>query len=133
MKEKTLGIIKPDAVARGIIGEILAVVESEQLNIIGIKMMRLEKKTAEELYKEHRGKSFFDSLIESVTSGNIVVFVVEGKNAISKYKEMVGHPNPIYALEGTLRKLFALSVLENSVHASSNSTEASREVSLVFE
>lgn len=132
MKEKTLGLIKPDAVKRGIIGEILAVIESEKFEIVGLKMMRFERKDAEAFYAEHQGKPFFADLIDYMTSGKIVAFVLERENAIVRYRELMGSTDPMEAQEGTLRKLFAMSKNENSVHGSDSLAAADREISLIF-
>ena len=132
MKEKTLGLIKPDAVSRGIIGEILAVIESEQFEIVGLRMIRLTRLEAEEFYSEHKDKPFFDDLVRYMTSGAVVAYVLERKNAIALYRELIGDTNPINAKEGTLRKLFAVSKNENSVHGSDSLESANREISLIF-
>lgn len=132
MKEKTLGLIKPDAVKRGIIGEILAVIESENFEVIGLKMMRLSRSEAEAFYSEHKDKPFFEDLIEYMTSGKIVAFVLERENAIVRYRELMGSTDPKDAQEGTLRKLFAISKNENSVHGSDSYAAADREISIIF-
>lgn len=132
MKEKTLGLIKPDAVKRNLVGEILAVIESERFEIVGLKMMRFERKGAEEFYAEHAKKDFFPDLIDYMVSGKIVAFVIEGDNAIAKYRELMGSTDPRSAQEGTLRKLFGLSRDENSVHGSDSQSASDREISLIF-
>ncbi|EGR2227699.1 nucleoside-diphosphate kinase [Vibrio parahaemolyticus] len=132
MKEKTLGLIKPDAVKRNLIGEILAVIESEKFEVVGLKMMRFERKDAEEFYAEHANKEFFPELIDYMVSGKIVAFVIEGDNAIARYRELMGATDPRSAQEGTLRKLFALSRDENSVHGSDSQSASDREISLIF-
>ncbi|MCY9861189.1 nucleoside-diphosphate kinase [Vibrio coralliirubri] len=132
MKEKTLGLIKPDAVKRGIIGEILAVIESERFEIVGLKMMRFERTEAEAFYAEHQGKPFFEELIDYMTSGKVVAFVLERENAITRYRDLMGTTDPMQAQEGTLRKLFALSKNENSVHGSDSSAASDREIALIF-
>lgn len=132
MKEKTLGLIKPDATKRNLVGEILAVIESERFEIVGLKMMRFERKDAEQFYAEHQGKPFFEDLLDYMTSDNIVAFVIEGENAVARYRELMGATDPAAAQEGTLRKLFALSKNENSVHGSDSREASDREIALVF-
>lgn len=132
MKEKTLGLIKPDATKRNLVGEILAVIESERFEIVGLKMMRFERKDAEQFYAEHQGKPFFEDLLDYMTSDNIVAFVIEGENAVARYRELMGTTDPAAAQEGTLRKLFALSKNENSVHGSDSREASDREIALVF-
>ncbi|ELP5899817.1 nucleoside-diphosphate kinase [Vibrio vulnificus] len=132
MKEKTLGLIKPDAVKRNLIGEILAVIESERFEVVGLKMMRFERKDAEVFYAEHANKEFFPELIDYMVSGKIVAFVIEGNNAIARYRELMGATDPRSAQEGTLRRLFALSRDENSVHGSDSQAASDREISLIF-
>jgi nucleoside-diphosphate kinase len=132
MKEKTLGLIKPDATKRNLVGEILAVIESERFEIVGLKMMRFERKDAEQFYAEHQGKPFFEDLLDYMTSDNIVAFVIEGEGAVARYRELMGATDPATAQEGTLRKLFALSKNENSVHGSDSREASDREIALVF-
>lgn len=132
MKEKTLGLIKPDAIKRNLVGEILAVIESERLDIVGLKMMRFERKDAESFYAEHKGKPFFEDLLDYMTSERIVAFVIEGEHAIIRYRDLMGSTDPISAQEGTLRKLFALSKSENSVHGSDSVEASHREIALIF-
>ena len=132
MKEKTLGLIKPDAVKRGIIGEILAVIESENFDIVGLKMIRLTRSDTEAFYSEHKDKPFFDDLVTYMTSSKVIAFVLEKDNAVQLYRDLMGSTDPINADEGTLRKLFALSKNENSVHGSDSKESADREISLIF-
>lgn len=106
--------------------------ESERLDIIELKMMRFERREAEAFYIEHASQPFFEDLIAFMISGKIVAFVIEGENAIVRYKELMGATDPREALEGTLRKLFALSEDENSVHGSDSISAANREIAQIF-
>lgn len=130
--QKTLGLIKPDAIERGIIGEIIAVIESERLKVVDLKMLRLSRVRAEQFYSEHKHKGFFPELIDYMTSGPIVAFVLEGENAVTKYRELMGDTDPKKALVGTIRELFGISRDKNSVHGSDSIASASREIDLVF-
>ncbi|MCS7368220.1 MAG: nucleoside-diphosphate kinase [archaeon GBS-70-058] len=133
MSERTLVLIKPDGVHRGLIGEIISRIERRGLKIIGIKMIRLSREKAEELYYMHRNKPFFEDLISHVTSGPVVAIVVEGSNAIIKVRNMVGATSPQNALPGTIRGDYGLDVTRNVVHASDNTENSEREINLFFE
>ena len=131
--ERTFSIIKPDATARNLDDEINARIRAAGLKIIATK--RVEKPSREQIekfYEEHQGKGFFEDLVEFMTSGPIRVQVLEGNNAISRYRELMGKTDPNEAAEGTLRKLFAESKGRNSVHGSDSSASANREISLWF-
>lgn len=106
--ERTLAIIKPDAVERNIIGEIIAEIEKNSLKIVAMKMIHLSKKQAEGFYYVHKDKPFFDSLTNYMSSGPIVVMVLEGENAIERWRKLMGATNPENAEEGTIRKRFWL-------------------------
>jgi len=133
LSERTLVLIKPDGVHRGLIGEIISRIERRGLKIIGIKMIRLSREKAEELYYMHRNKPFFEDLISHVTSGPVVAIVVEGSNAIIKVRNMVGATSPQNALPGTIRGDYGLDVTRNVVHASDNTENSEREINLFFE
>ena len=130
--ERTLSIIKPDAVRGHHIGEIIARFEREGLRIAACRMQHLSRKEAEGFYAEHAGRGFFGELVDFMTSGAVVVMVLEGENAIARNREIMGATNPANAAEGTLRKLFAASVGENAVHGSDSPTSAAREVAYFF-
>lgn len=132
MTERTLSIIKPDATKRDLTGKINAVIEEAGLKIIAQKRIYLSRREATLFYGEHKGKGFFDELVEFMVSAPVVVQVLEGKNAIAKYREVMGATNPNNAEEGTIRKLFANSVGENSVHGSDSPESAKREISFFF-
>ena len=130
--ERTLSIIKPDAVRNQKIGAIIARFEQEGLRIAAAKKVLLSRSVAEGFYAEHKGRGFFGELVDFMTSGPVVVMVLEGENAIARNREIMGATNPANAAEGTLRKLYAASVGENAVHGSDSPTSAAREVSYFF-
>ena len=130
--EKTLSIIKPDAVSKNVLGKILDRFESSGLKIIAIKMLHLDKDMAEGFYAEHKGKPFFDKLITFMTSGPVIVQVLSGENAIKTNRELMGNTNPEEAASGTIRSDFAESIDANAVHGSDSSESAEREISYFF-
>ncbi len=130
--EKTLSIIKPDATTRNLIGKINTLIENAGLKIVAQKMIHLSKKQAEEFYQEHKGKPFFDNLVQFMTSAPVVVQVLEAEDAIVHYRKIMGSTNPDVAEEGTIRKTFALSIDKNSVHGSDSPESAAREISFFF-
>ncbi len=132
MQERTLSIIKPDATTRNITGKINARIEDAGLKIIGQKRLRLSKEQAEEFYIEHKDKVFYADLVDFMISAPVVVQVLEGEDAISRYRKVMGATNPAVAEEGTIRKTFALSIDKNSVHGSDSVESAAREVSFFF-
>jgi nucleoside-diphosphate kinase len=131
-KEQTLSIIKPDAVAKHHIGEIIARFEMNGINIDAIKMVKLDQKLAEGFYGEHKGKPFFNDLVAFMTSGPIVVMVLSGDNIIAKNRELMGATDPSKAAPGTLRKDFAESMTKNAVHGSDSPASARREIEFFF-
>ena len=130
--ERTLSIIKPDAVAKNVIGQILARFESAGLKVVAARMMQLSKAEAEAFYAVHKERPFFGELVEGMTSGPTIVQVLEGENAILKNREIMGATNPAQAAEGTIRKTFALSIGENSVHGSDAPETAAQEIAYWF-
>lgn len=130
--ERTLSIIKPDATARNLTGKINAYLEDAGLRIVAQKRVRLTREQAETFYGVHKERSFFNELVEYMTSGPVVVQVLEGENAIAKNREVMGATNPANADEGTIRKDFALNVQENSVHGSDSAENAAIEVAYFF-
>ena len=130
--EQTLSIIKPDATARNLTGPINAIIENVGLRIIAQKRVRWTLPQAQKFYKEHKGKPFYDTLCDFMTSGPIVVQVLSGEDAIDKYRKVMGATDPAEAKRGTLRKRFALSRSKNSVHGSDSPASAIREIALVF-
>ncbi|MBN1960661.1 MAG: nucleoside-diphosphate kinase [Deltaproteobacteria bacterium] len=132
MIERTLSIIKPDAVQKGLIGTILSRFESAGLKIIATRMVYLSKNKAEEFYMVHREKPFFNSLVEFMTSGPVVASVLEGENAIVKNRELMGATDPAKAELGTIRKDYAQSVERNAVHGSDAKETAKIEIAHFF-
>jgi nucleoside-diphosphate kinase len=130
--ERTFSILKPDATARNLTGAINAVIEKAGLRIVAQKRIRMSKAEAETFYGVHRERPFFGELVEFMTSGPVVVQVLEGENAIAKYREIMGATDPAKAAEGTIRKLYAKSVGENSVHGSDAADTAAKEIAQFF-
>jgi nucleoside-diphosphate kinase len=130
--ERTLSIIKPDAVGKNVIGEILSRFEQNGLRIVAAKMLRLSENLAGGFYAEHRERPFFPALIEFMTSGPVIVQVLEGENAISKNRELMGATNPQEAAPGTIRADFAQSIDANAVHGSDSPESAAREIAYFF-
>lgn len=131
--ERTLSIVKPDAVARNIIGKIVSRFEKAGLKIVASKMIHLDDAKAAGFYAEHEGKAFFETLMGFMTSGPIVVQVLEGENAIELNRELMGKTDPAAAAEGTIRKDFAESMQRNSVHGSDSPESAAREIAYFFD
>ena len=129
---KTFSIIKPDATSRNITGLINSIIESNDLKIVAQKRIKLSTEQAKEFYKIHIDKIFFKDLIEYMTSGPVIVQVLEGPNAVNKYREIMGATDPTKANEGTIRKKFALSIQENSVHGSDSFENAKVEIKFFF-
>ena len=130
---RTLLLIKPDGVKRGLIGEIIQRIEQKGLKIIELKIMSVDERTAGRLYAEHARKQFFKSLVDYIMSGPVVAMVLEGKNVISIVRGMVGATDPSKAMKGTIRGDFASSVTQNTVHASDSLESAKREISIFFD
>ena len=130
--QKTFSIIKPDATRRNLTGAINAKIESTGLRIIAQKRIQMTRTIAETFYGVHKERAFFNDLVEFMISGPVVVQVLEGEEAITKYREIMGATNPEQALEGTIRKEFAESVEANSVHGSDAPETASEEISYFF-
>ncbi len=128
----TLSIIKPDAVKRNLIGKINTVFESNNLKIVAQKMILLSKIDAQNFYEVHKDRAFFSDLCEYMTSGPIVVQVLQGKNAVKKNRELMGATNPENAEDNTIRKLYGLSVEANSVHGSDSEENAVSEIKFFF-
>lgn len=130
--ERTFSIIKPDATKRSMTGKINAVIENAGLRIVAQKRVRWTRAQAEKFYEEHKERPFYGELVDFMTSGPIVVQVLEGESAIAKYREVMGATDPTEAAEGTIRKQFALSKGENSTHGSDSPASAEREIALNF-
>lgn len=130
--ERTLSIVKPDAVAKNVIGAIYSRFEQAGLRIVGAKMLRLSRAQAEGFYAEHKERPFFPALIDFMTSGPVTVQVLEGENAVVRNRELMGATNPKSAEPGTIRADFAESIDANAVHGSDSAASAAREIAYFF-
>tara|TARA_Y100000590_G_scaffold451748_1_gene593678 strand:- start:189 stop:590 length:402 start_codon:yes stop_codon:yes gene_type:complete len=132
MIEQTLSIIKPDAVERNLDNEIKAFFEKNNLKIIKSKKVKISKEEASEFYKVHQTKPFYNQLCEYLSSGPIIVMILEGDNAVQKNRELMGATNPANANEGTLRKMYGVSIDKNSVHGSDSVENGKVEINFFF-
>ncbi len=130
--ERTFGIIKPDAVAAGHAGAILALVQENGFRVVGMKMIHLRKEQAEGFYSVHREKGFFGGLITFMTEGPVVVLALERENAVKTWRDLMGATNPANAAEGTIRKKFASDIERNAVHGSDAPETAAAEIPFFF-
>ena len=130
--ERTLAIIKPDAVAVGHAGDIIKILEANQFKIIAARLVNLSKQEAEGFYAVHRGKGFFDSVTSFMSSGRALVMVLEGDNIISRLREVMGATNPAHAAPGTIRKLYATHIEHNAIHGSDSLETAAFEIAYFF-
>jgi nucleoside-diphosphate kinase len=133
MSERTFSILKPDATKRNLTGKINAVIEEAGLRIVAQRRIRMTKEEAEDFYDVHRERPFYGELVEFMISEPVVVQVLEGDNAVARYRDVMGATNPAQAADGTIRKLFALSVGENSVHGSDSVDNAKIEIAQFFD
>ena len=132
MTERTFSILKPDATERNLTGAINAVIEKAGLRIVAQKRIKMSKADAEQFYAVHKARPFFGELVDTMTSAPVVVQVLQGDKAISKYREIMGATNPEQAADGTIRKLYAKSIGENSVHGSDAPETAKIEIAQFF-
>jgi nucleoside-diphosphate kinase len=130
--ERTYAMVKPDGVKRGLVGEVVRRLEQKGFRIVGLKLMQIPRETAERHYGEHQGKPFFEGLVSFITSGPVVAMVVEGENAISEWRKMMGATNPKDAALGTIRGDFASTIDENVAHGSDAPETAEREIGIFF-
>jgi len=130
--ERTYLMVKPDGVQRGLAGEIIARIEKRGFKIAALKMLRISRELAEKHYGEHVGKPFFESLVGFITSGPVVAMVVEGKDAVSAVREMMGATDPLKALPGTIRGTYGIDIGRNIIHGSDSKESAAREIALFF-
>jgi len=130
--ERTLSIIKPDAVSRNLSGAILKMIQDAGLRVVALKMLQLSKSEAEGFYAVHKERPFFGSLVEFMTSGPVVVSILEGDDAIARYRKLMGATNPEKADAGTIRKTYALDIEKNSVHGSDAPETAAFETAYFF-
>lgn len=132
MRERTLSIIKPDGVERNLIGKVLKMIEEREIKIIAMKMIAMTKEQARGFYAVHAGKPFFESVTDFMSSGPCVVLVLEGEDAISKYRELMGATDYKKAEEGTIRREFATDIERNIVHGSDSTETANYEINFFF-
>jgi nucleoside-diphosphate kinase len=132
MAERTFSIIKPDATQRNLTGKVNAVIEAAGLRIVGQRRIQMTRAQAEKFYEVHKARPFFGELVDFMISAPVVVQVLEGDNAVARYREVMGATNPANAADGTIRKLYAVSVGENSVHGSDSAENAAIEIAQFF-
>jgi nucleoside-diphosphate kinase len=130
--ERTLVLVKPDGVARGLVGDVLGRIERKGLRLAALELRTLDRETAETHYAEHRGRPFFPSLVEFITSGPLVAAVVEGPRAIESFRQLAGATDPVKAAAGSIRAEHAIEVQKNVVHVSDSPESAKREIGLFF-
>jgi nucleoside-diphosphate kinase len=130
--DRTLILVKPDAFKRGLTGEILARFERKGLRIVAMKHMTVDRDLAEQHYAEHRGKPFFEDLVDFITGGPLVALVLEGHEAVTAARQVIGATNPLEAAPGSIRGEFGLEVQTNLVHGSDSADSAGREIGLFF-
>jgi nucleoside-diphosphate kinase len=130
--ERTLILVKPDAFARNLTGEILARFERKGLRIVAMRLLTMDRELAEQHYAEHQGKGFFEELVSFITSGSLVALVLEGQSAVVAARQIIGATNPLEANTGSIRGDYALEVGQNMVHGSDSPESAEREVGLFF-
>ncbi|AHC51074.1 nucleoside diphosphate kinase [Sulfolobus acidocaldarius SUSAZ] len=131
--QKTFVMIKPDGVRRRLVGEIISRFEKRGFNILALKMVHMDRATAERLYQEHKGKGFFNELINYIVSGPVVCMIIEGDDAVSVVRKMIGATDPKEASPGTIRGDYALSKSENVIHASDSEEKAKTEMGIFFQ
>jgi nucleoside-diphosphate kinase len=132
MKERTLAIIKPDAVRRNLIGEIITAITHAGFHIVGMKLVRMTKQQAEDFYQVHRGRPFFEELTRFMSSGPVVVMVLEKERAVEDFRALIGATDPAEAAPGTIRHRFGTSKGENVIHGSDSHENAAREIAFFF-
>jgi len=133
MIERTFAMLKPDAVTRGLIGRVIARLEAEGLKVVAMKMLKVKRRMAERLYEVHRGKPFYDGLVEYSMSGPVVAMILEGEGAVRKLRQVIGATDPAKAEPGTIRREFGLEILKNVIHAADSPENAEREMRIFFE
>lgn len=131
--ERTFAMVKPDGVKRSLVGEVVKRLEQKGFRLVGMKLMQIPREMAETHYGEHKGKPFYEDLVNFITSGPVVAMVVEGENAIGEWRKMMGATNPKDAAPGTLRGDYATIIDENVVHGSDAPATAEREIDIFFE
>ncbi len=129
---RTMLIVKPDAVAEGLVGKIVSMAEEKRFSIRDVKLFRLTLSDASVFYNVHRGKPFFESLVKYMSSGPIIAFLLEKEDAVAALRELVGNVDPAESPEGTIRKLYGVDIQHNAVHAPDSIPNAQREIGLIF-
>jgi len=132
MSERTLVLVKPDGVRRGLVGEVVSRLERKGLTLVALELRTLARETAEEHYGEHRERPFFGELVEFITGGPLVALVVEGPNAVAGTRRLMGVTNPVEATPGSIRGDYALEIGQNLVHGSDSEESAQREIGIFF-
>ncbi len=132
MSERTLAIIKPDAVRRNVVGDIITAITHAGFRIVGMKLVRLTKEQAESFYEVHRGRPFFEELTRFMSSGPVVVMVLEKERAVEEFRALIGATDPAEAAPGTIRRRFGTSKGENAIHGSDSPENAVREIAFFF-
>ncbi len=132
MSERTLVLVKPDGVRRGLAGEVISRLERKGLTLVAMELRTLDRATAEEHYGEHRERPFFGELVDFITGGPLVAMVVEGPNAVAGTRRLMGVTNPVEATPGSLRGDYALEIGQNLVHGSDSEQSAAREIGIFF-
>ena len=130
--QRTFAMVKPDGVRRGLVGEIISRFEKRGIKVVALKLMQMTPEMAEEHYAEHKGKPFFPSVVEFITSGPVAAMVLEGENVVSIVRTMMGATDPKDSAPGTIRSDYALTMSENIIHGSDSPDSASREIGLFF-
>ncbi len=130
--ERTYLMVKPDGVQRSLVGEIITRFEKRGYKIVGLKMLQISRELAEKHYGEHKGKPFFESLVEYITSGPVAAMVIEGKDVVSAAREMMGATDPLKAASGTIRGSYGIDIGRNVIHGSDSPASAAREIALFF-
>jgi nucleoside-diphosphate kinase len=130
--DRTLILVKPDAFARGLTGEIIARFERKGLKLAALKLMTIDEDIATRHYAEHEGKPFFDGLVDFITSGPLVAMIIEGPNAVAAGRQLIGSTHGVYAAPGSIRGDYALSMQRNLVHGSDSDASAEREIEIYF-
>lgn len=130
--EKTFLMLKPDAIQRGLVGEVIGRFEKKGFKLVGLKIIQVDRALAEEHYKEHKGKSFFEPTVQYIMSSPVVAMIWEGKNVVATAREMMGATNPANANPGSIRGAYAMDISRNVIHGSDSVESAEREIALYF-
>jgi len=132
LRERTFIILKPETLARGFAGEVITRIEKTDLKIIAMKLVTIKPDQAENLYEIHKEKAFFDNLIDHITSGPVIILLVEGEGAVSTIRKLCGNTNPLKAEAGSIRRMYGLNITMNAIHAADSVKNAQRESNIFF-